>query len=285
MCAKPTIDAVPTFTLDGQRLAYTVHGTGPRVTVLLHGLLFSQRMHSQLAEALAGRGNRVVTLDLLGHGASDRPLELWRYSMPEFAREVVALLDHLGVPEAVVLGTSLGANVTLEVADAAPERLRGMVIEMPVLDNALLGSALAFTPLLAALTVGQPALRLLARAARAVPSRGLPWQAGILLDVFRQDPAPSAAVLQGLFFGRTAPPRSRRREMRTPALVIGHQHDLVHPFSDAGELAAELPQARLLQAGSLLELRITPARLTREIAAFIDECWKPRRARRRAKAS
>ncbi len=285
MCAKPTIDAVPTFTLDGQRLAYTVHGTGPRVTVLLHGLLLSQRMHSQLAEALAGRGNRVVTLDLLGHGASDRPLELWRYSMPEFAREVVALLDHLGVPEAVVLGTSLGANVTLEVADAAPERLRGMVIEMPVLDNALLGSALAFTPLLAALTVGQPALRLLARAARAVPSRGLPWQAGILLDVFRQDPAPSAAVLQGLFFGRTAPPRSRRREMRTPALVIGHQHDLVHPFSDAGELAAELPQARLLQAGSLLELRITPARLTREIAAFIDECWKPRRARRRAKAS
>jgi pimeloyl-ACP methyl ester carboxylesterase len=285
MCAKPTIDAVPTFTLDGQRLAYTVHGTGPRVTVLLHGLLFSQRMHSQLAEALAERGNRVVTLDLLGHGASDRPLELWRYSMPEFAREVVALLDHLGVPEAVVLGTSLGANVTLEVADAAPERLRGMVIEMPVLDNALLGSALAFTPLLAALTVGQPALRLLARAARAVPSRGLPWQAGILLDLFRQDPAPSAAVLQGLFFGRTAPPRSRRREMRTPALVIGHQHDLVHPFSDAGELAAELPQARLLQAGSLLELRITPARLTREIAAFIDECWKPRRARRRAKAS
>jgi pimeloyl-ACP methyl ester carboxylesterase len=285
MCAKPTIDAVPTFTLDGQRLAYTVHGTGPRVTVLLHGLLFSQRMHSQLAEALAGRGNRVVTLDLLGHGASDRPLELWRYSMPEFAREVVALLDHLGVPEAVVLGTSLGANVTLEVADAAPERLRGMVIEMPVLDNALLGSALAFTPLLAALTVGQPALRLLARAARAVPSRGLPWQAGILLDVFRQDPAPSAAVLQGLFFGRTAPPRSRRREMRTPALVIGHQHDLVHPFSDAGELAAELPVARLLQAGSLLELRVAPARLTREIAAFVDDCWKPRRARKRAVAS
>jgi hypothetical protein len=160
-----------------------------------------------------------------------------------------------------------------------------MVIEMPVLDNALLGSALAFTPLLAALTVGQPAMRLLARAARAVPSRGLPWQAGIVLDCFRQDPAPSAAVLQGLFFGRTAPPRARRRQMRTPALVIGHQHDLVHPFSDAGELAAELPEARLLQASSLLELRLTPARLTREIAAFIDECWKPRRARRRAKAS
>ncbi len=277
------LNTVPTFTLDGQRLAYTVHGTGPRVVVLLHGLLFSQRMHERLAEALAERGNRVVTFDLLGHGESDRPLEIWRYSMPEFAREVVALLDTLRVPEAVVLGTSLGANVALEVADAAPERLRGMVIEMPVLDNALLGCAIAFTPLMAALTVGQPGMRALARVAQAVPR--LPWQADIVLDWVRQDPAPSAAVLQGLFFGRTAPPRARRRAMRTPALVIGHQHDLVHPFSDAGELAAELPQARLLQASSLLELRVAPARLTREIAAFLDECWKPRRARKRAVAS
>jgi pimeloyl-ACP methyl ester carboxylesterase len=276
---------VPTFTLDGQRLAYTVHGTGPRVAVLLHGLLFSQRMHEQLAEALAERGNRVVTLDLLGHGESDRPLEMWRYSMPEFAREVVALLDHLGVREAVVLGTSLGANVTLEVADAAPERLRGMVIEMPVLDNALLGCALAFTPLMAALTVGEPGMRALARVARAIPRRRLPWQADIVLDCIRQDPGPSAAVLQGLFFGRTAPPRARRRAIRTPALVIGHQHDLIHPFSDAGELAAELPRGRLLQASSLLELRVAPERLTREIAAFLDECWKPRRARKRAVAS
>jgi pimeloyl-ACP methyl ester carboxylesterase len=277
--------AVPTFQLDGQRLAYTVHGDGPRVAVLLHGLLFSQRMHEPLAGALAERGNRVVTLDLLGHGESDRPLEMTRYSMPQFGSEVVALLDHLDVPEAVVLGTSLGANVALEVAAAAPERLCGMVIEMPVLDNALLGCALAFTPLMAALTVGEPAMRFLSRAARVVPRRRLPWQADILLDWFRQDPAPSGAVLQGLFFGRTAPPRDLRREMRTPALVIGHQHDLVHPFSDAGELAAELPNARLLQASSLLELRVAPERLTREIAAFLDDCWKPRRARKRAVAS
>ena len=61
------------FSLDGQRLAYTVHGDGPRLTILLHGLLFNQRMHEALAQALAERGHRVVTLDLLGHGDSDRP--------------------------------------------------------------------------------------------------------------------------------------------------------------------------------------------------------------------
>src|SRR3954467_6863165 len=151
-------------------LAYEVYGDGPRLTVLLHGLLFSKRMHDELARALADRGHRVVTLDLLGHGDSDRPPDMGRYSMTEFGREVVALLDHLGAEQAVVMGTSLGANTTLEAASLAPERLRGMVIEMPVLDNALLGCALAFTPLMLGLTFGAPAARALARAARLAPT-------------------------------------------------------------------------------------------------------------------
>jgi pimeloyl-ACP methyl ester carboxylesterase len=96
----------------------------------------------------------------------------------------------------------------------------------------------------------------------------------------RQDPKPSAAVLQGLFFGRTAPPRHERRAIETPALVIGHQHDMVHPFSDAGMLTEELPNARLLQASSILELRLAPERLTGEIGEFIDECWLPQSAKR-----
>ena len=92
-------------------------------------------------------------------------------------------------------------------------------------------------------------------------------------------------MLQGLFFGRFAPPREERRAMRTPALVIGHQYDLIHPFSDAGMLASELPGARLLEAGSLIELRVAPRRLTNEIAGFIDSCWRPRAAASRRRAS
>ena len=57
-----------TFRHEGRTLAYTDYGDGPRIVVLLHGLLLSQRMHEPLAQALAERGNRVVTLDLLGHG-------------------------------------------------------------------------------------------------------------------------------------------------------------------------------------------------------------------------
>jgi pimeloyl-ACP methyl ester carboxylesterase len=276
---------MPSFEVDGQRLAYTVYGEGPRLIVLLHGLLFNQRMHEALARALAARGNRVVTLDLLGHGDSDRPVDKWRYSMPTFGRQVIALLDHLDEPEAVVLGSSLGANVALEAAAAAPERVRGMVIEMPVLDHALIGCALAFTPIMVALTAGEPAMRLVSRVTRLVPRRRLPWQADILLDWVRQAPAPSAAVFQGLFFGRIAPPREERRRMRTPTLVIGHQYDLIHPFSDAGMLAAELPGARLVEAISLIELRVAPKRLTNEISDFVDACWKPRATSSRLRAS
>src|SRR5215210_5430432 len=210
---------------------------------------------------------------------------MWRYGMGFFARDVVALLDHLGVDEAVVGGTSLGANVTLEVASLAPERLRGMVVEMPVLDNALLACAVAFTPLMVALTVGEPVMRAVSRLARLVPERRVPWAANVLLDTIRQDPEPSAAVLQGLFSGRTAPHRSERRTFTAPTLVIGHHRDPVHPFSDAGLLAGELPNCTLLEASSILELRVAPERLTSEIADFLERCWRPRAARRAAARS
>jgi pimeloyl-ACP methyl ester carboxylesterase len=268
---------VPFFRHEGRRLAYTIHGEDARTCVLVHGLLLSQKMHAPLAQSLAERGNRVVTLDLLGHGRSDRPRDMSLYAMPFFGEQIIGLLDHLEVPDAVLGGTSLGANATLEAAARAPERVRGMVVEMPVLDNALLASAVAFTPLLIALTFGEPAMRALARAARVVPSGRGPWLADVGLDWIRQDPAPSAAVLQGLFFGRTAPHRTLRRKMRAPTLVIGHHRDPVHPFSDSGALVDELPNARLVEASSILELRLSPERLTAEIADFLDDCWKQRR--------
>jgi pimeloyl-ACP methyl ester carboxylesterase len=293
---------MPFFKFEGQRLAYTEFGGGPaelapggvrgrtarsapaagRTLILLHGLLLSQEMHRPLAEDLAARGSRVITLDLLGHGLSERPRDMWRYSMAGYGRQVVALMDHLQVDQAVVMGTSLGANVALEVAASHPERLRGLVIEMPVLDNGLLWSALTFTPLLVSLTFGEPAMKLLARATRAVPRGLLPHYGNVLLDLVRQEPGPGGALLQGLFFGRIAPPRAERRTFTTPALVLGHQRDPVHPFSDAGMLAKEMPNARLLEAHSLVELRLQPERLTEEIAAFVEESWaKPKGGARR----
>jgi pimeloyl-ACP methyl ester carboxylesterase len=288
------------FKFEGQRIAYTEFGGGPaavtagggrgrtaksasagdRPVILLHGLLLSQEMHRPLAEDLAARGNRAITVDLLGHGKSDRPRDMWRYSMAAYGEQVIALMDHLGIEQAVVMGTSLGANAALEAASQSPERLRGLVIEMPVLDNGLLSSALTFTPLLVALTFGEPVMKLLSRATRAVPRRLLPHYGNVMLDLVRQEPGPGGALLQGLFFGRIAPHRSERRTFGMPTLVLGHRRDPVHPFSDAGMLAEEMPNARLLEADSLVELRMQPERLTTEIASFLDEVWASRETRR-----
>jgi pimeloyl-ACP methyl ester carboxylesterase len=84
-------------------------------------------------------------------------------------------------------------------------------------------------------------------------------------------------ALHGLFFGRTAPHKTLRREIAAPALVIGHERDPIHPFSDSDALIAELPNARLVQASSILALRLRPERLTDESGDFLDGCWKARR--------
>jgi pimeloyl-ACP methyl ester carboxylesterase len=268
---------MPSFRHGGQKLAYQIHGEGSRNLVLLPGLLLPSRMHEPLASALVERGNRVITLDLLGHGESDRPRDMWRYSMPSFGRQVVALLDHLELDQAIVGGTSLGANVTLEVASLAPTRLRGMVLEMPVLDNALLACAMAFTPLLIGLTFGEPITKRVASALSRVP-RNFGHYPNVFLDWLSQEPGPSAALLQGLFFGRTAPHREERKTFEAPALVLGHPREPIHPFSDAKMLAEELPNGSLVEANSLFELRFRPERLTAIIADFLDQCWLPMRA-------
>jgi pimeloyl-ACP methyl ester carboxylesterase len=257
------------FRYSGHRLTYDIHGEGGGVIVLVHGLLMNRRMFDRLAPELAARGNRVVTVDLLGHGRSDRPVDPRLYNMTSFAEQVLGLLDHLELEAPVVGGTSLGANVGLEFAARHPERAGGLFIEMPVLDNALVGAAMVFTPMLMLLRFGQPVLRLLAAGTRRIPRTvGL---VDMGLDWVRQDPEPSRAVLEGILFGRTAPPREERQRLRMPALVVGHPADPLHPFSDADMVAEEMANARLVDANSILEWRINPSRLDNELSEFMKQ--------------
>ena len=210
--------------------------------------------------------------DLLGHGRSDRPEDLRLYSMPLFARQVEALLDHLEQPSAVVGGTSLGANVALELATRSAERVHGLFIEMPVLDNALPAVAGAFTPVLLGLRLGRPVFELASRVTSVIPRTN--YLVDIGLDWVRQRPGPSGAVLEGLLLGETAPHREQRQKIKQPALIVGHSRDPVHPFSDSGMLTDELENGRLVIASSIFEWRLSPKRLDAELAAFLSEVWQ-----------
>ena len=256
------------------RLEYTEYGSGDSWVVLLHGQLMPRRMHQPLARALAAEGLHVVTLDLLGHGRSDRPADPMAYSMTAFAEQVVALLDHLGAAQAVVGGTSLGANVSLEVAVAAPERVRGLVLEMPVLDNALEAGILAFAPLLFAARFLPFTVNGLRMLTRPIPRGLVPFWAGIVLDTWDQRADAVAAVVHGLFFGRIAPASRLRRQIVAPALVVGHPADPIHPAADAAMVAEQLPSATFVRARSILEWRVAPERLNRATVGFALECWR-----------
>jgi pimeloyl-ACP methyl ester carboxylesterase len=268
------------FDHNGFRISYDEYGEGDRPLVLIHGLLMNRHMFDRLGPEMAALGNRVIAVDLLGHGLSDRPSEMSHYSMTFFAKQVEALLDHLGLDQAVIGGTSLGANTTLELAYMSPDRVKAMMVEMPVLDNALLAAAVIFTPIMIGLRLGRPVLRMLASAARKIPRTNPLVDAG--LDLMRQDPAPSSAVLEGLFLGSSAPHHQFRVEMTQPTLVIGHHADPLHPFSDSGMLAEELPNSRLIEASSILEWRLSPERLDGELANFLDEVWASKRAAKSA---
>jgi pimeloyl-ACP methyl ester carboxylesterase len=261
------------FDSDGIQLYYEIHGHGPRVLVFMHGILMDSNMNRRLAVDLAACGHRVVLLDLPGHGRSDKPQRASFHRMDTYARHVIALLDHLGIDRAVVGGVSLGGNVSLLVAAQIPDRIQGLVIEMPVLEWALPAAAITFLPMLLAVHFARPLVRWTASAFRRLPRTGI-GPLDSTMNSLANDPTETAAVLHGILAGPIAPTVAERAAMQIPALVIGHRVDRVHPFHDAEQLARRLPNGRLVQAQSMLELRVHPERLTAQINQFLDEAWQ-----------
>ena len=266
---------MPWFGHEGFKIAYERRGSrrdAGRPFVLIHGLLFPRMHHYGLADALAERGNHVILIDLLGHGESDKPAHARHYTMEIYGQQVVALLDHLDVPEAVVGGTSLGANVALEVAVNAPKRTKGLFVEMPVLERAAPAAALMFVPLLLGYSQISGPFGALGKVMERVPrGAGLYWD--VMLELFSREPLPSAAILHGLLTGRIAPHPSDREKIEHPALIMGHKRDLLHPLSDAEALHRELKNSELMRSSSFFELRFPPNRLSDHIADFLDEVW------------
>ncbi len=261
-----------TLTRGKYRLNYEVHGSGDRVLVWLHGILLDASLSRSLARRLAAKGNRVVLLDLPGHGRSEKPRQPSAHRMDIYAEHVLCLLDELGVDQVVLGGVSLGTNVSLLTAVQAPGKVRGLVLEMPVLEAAAPAAALTFVPLLLQVRYAKTALRLVSRVVSRLPSTGV-GPLDSVLGAVGSDPEEIAAVLQGMLMGPIAPTVEQRQAITAPALVLGHGIDFIHSFADAKRLARQLPDARLIRTRTFAELWVRPARLTAEISGFLDRVW------------
>lgn len=264
------VDFDLSFIDDGHRLVYDLYGpSAAPLVVYLHGLLLDAELNRGIAQALAEQGYRVALLDLLGHGRSDKPTHASTYRIDSYAYQVIALLDHLGVEKAVLGGISLGANVSLFAAAQHPERVKALVLEMPVLERAVPAAAMLFVPMVLAAHYGRRVLNVTSGLiSRVHRTRIGPLNS--VLNALSYPPDATSAVLHGVLVGPVAPTQEQRRAISVPTLVLAHRNDLIHPFDDAVGLVARMPNATLVRARSPLELRLRPRRLTKEIVAFLS---------------
>ncbi len=260
------------FVYDGHRLAYETVGEGMPF-VLLHGILLDAHINRELATRFAVEGYRVILLDLLGHGRSDKSSDPKDHRADFYADQVIALLDHLGIGQAMVGGVSLGCMVSLHVAVKAPQRVAGLFLEMPVMEWSAPWAAILLSPMLLAarfLRFGYvPLTRLMRKLPRPHELRR-EWLASIM-NTLSLEPAVVAAILHGTLVGPIVPSERQRRKLTMPALVLGHTGDKLHEFRDAHVLSEDLPNGRLLEARHIMELRTRPDRLWPEISRFLRE--------------
>jgi pimeloyl-ACP methyl ester carboxylesterase len=118
------------FAHDGVEIAFLDEGEGDPI-VLVHGFASTAQvnwLHPGWISTLTRAGRRVIALDNRGHGASSKLYDPAAYHTANMAEDVRALLDHLDVPRADVMGYSMGARITAFLALAHPSRLRRAVL-------------------------------------------------------------------------------------------------------------------------------------------------------------
>jgi len=116
---------------DGVRLAYEEAGeaNGP-VIVFVHGWTCDRSHFAPQVERFSGE-YRCIAVDLRGHGESDAPVQ--EYTIDGFADDVAWMCDELGVPEAVVVGHSMGGAVVLALSRARPDLVRALALLDPAI--------------------------------------------------------------------------------------------------------------------------------------------------------
>jgi pimeloyl-ACP methyl ester carboxylesterase len=123
---------MPSFRHDGVEIAFLDAGEGAgEPIVLVHGFASNKEVnwvHPGWLKTLTEAGRRPIALDNRGHGASTRLYDPAAYDSAVMAQDVRALLDHLGLPRADVMGYSMGARIAAFLALAEPARVRSIVL-------------------------------------------------------------------------------------------------------------------------------------------------------------
>jgi pimeloyl-ACP methyl ester carboxylesterase len=200
--------------------------------VLVHGFGSSKEVNwvqPSWLTTLKGAGRRVIALDNRGHGQSTKLYDPAEYHTTKMAEDVRALLDHLGVARADVMGYSMGARIAAFLAFAHPDRVRSMVLGglgSHLIDGVGLPESIAEA-------LEAPSL------ADVADPQGRMFRA--FADHTRSDRRALAACIRG---SRQVLSREQAASIKTPTLIaIGTKDPIA---GSAEELAAVMPNARVL---------------------------------------
>jgi pimeloyl-ACP methyl ester carboxylesterase len=215
---------------DGMKIAFTVEGEGTPL-VLAHGFASTHAVNwvaTGWAKVLVQAGYRIIMPDMRGHGESGKSHAKEDYTLSAMARDLVAVLEHLGEPGADLMGYSMGAMVALVAAMEAPERFDRIVAAG--VGARLLDPNRDPGPVIEAL---------LADDLSAVTDRR-----ALVFRAFADQNGQDREALAACFEAVRAPfPVEGLGGIKRPVLVVAGETDV--QAGEAGPLAARIPAARM----------------------------------------
>ena len=229
-----------------------VAGAGDAV-LLLHGLTATRRYVVHGSRAIERAGRRVVAFDARGHGASSPAEHPTDYHYDALATDVIAVLDHLGIERAALVGQSMGSATAVAVALAHPDRVSALAIITPAHRGAPSANLEHWDSLADGLASGGPEGFLAALGPLHVGER---WRGAVRTVILQrlgrhEHPDAVADALRAIPRSAAFAGLDALERLQAPTIVVGSRDDVDpdHPLEVAKEYVRRIAGARFVVEG------------------------------------
>lgn len=229
--------------VNGITLAYNDRGSGLPI-VFCHAFPLNRTMWAEQEKAFSSQF-RVVTIDLRGHGESDAPL--WRYTLDQAADDVIGVLDHLSIREAVFVGLSMGGYILFALYRKYADRVKGLVLaDTRAQADTEEGKQARFQMAQAAYQKGPPAMADIMIPKLLSPAT-IQTKPELVRHVRAMIEGNQISGIAGDLMAMAERPDSVTllKHITCPTQIIVGELDLPTPPSDAKLMADQIPNARL----------------------------------------